>query len=88
MFRRVSDCVNEQVDKRSYYDQCHPIARPELQPLEATTAQHEMFYSTEDLSRHRHTLLQEPRGEGGTVEVLFLLHSPASLNNREKNHDA
>uniref|UniRef100_A0A674NSA9 V-ets avian erythroblastosis virus E26 oncogene homolog 2 n=1 Tax=Takifugu rubripes TaxID=31033 RepID=A0A674NSA9_TAKRU len=27
-------CVNEQSDKHSYYDLCHPIARPELQPLE------------------------------------------------------
>uniref|UniRef100_A0A674PES9 Uncharacterized protein n=1 Tax=Takifugu rubripes TaxID=31033 RepID=A0A674PES9_TAKRU len=81
---RFQHCVNEQSDKHSYYDLCHPIARPELQPLEATTAQHEMFYSTEDLSRNRHTLLQEPRREGGTVEVLFPLHSPSSLNNREK----
>lgn len=87
MFHCVSDCVNEQSDKHSYYDPCHPIARPELQPLEGTAAQHEMFYSTDDLNRNRHTLLQEPRGEGGTVEVLFLIHSPSSLNNREKNHD-
>lgn len=84
VFHCVSECVNEQSDKHSYYDPCHHIARPELQPLEATTAQHEMFYSTEELSRNQHTLLQEPRGEGGTVEVLFLLNTPSSLNKRGK----
>ncbi|TNM93469.1 hypothetical protein fugu_001645 [Takifugu bimaculatus] len=72
---RFQHCVNEQSDKHSYYDLCHPIARPELQPLEATTAQHEMFYSTEDLSRNRHTLLQEPRREGGTRQETDIPHS-------------
>uniref|UniRef100_A0A674PS08 V-ets avian erythroblastosis virus E26 oncogene homolog 2 n=1 Tax=Takifugu rubripes TaxID=31033 RepID=A0A674PS08_TAKRU len=75
----ISDCTAGEILWEHLEDM-----RKELQPLEATTAQHEMFYSTEDLSRNRHTLLQEPRREGGTVEVLFPLHSPSSLNNREK----
>lgn len=73
MLRCFSDCVNEQSDKHSYYDQCHPVARPDLQPLEGATVQQEMYYAAEDLGSNRNavTLLQETGGVGGT----FLLHS-------------
>lgn len=73
MLRCFSDCVNEQSDKHSYYDEGHPVARPDLQPLESAIEQQEMYYGTEDLGSNRSTvaLLQETRGAGGTVWVPF-----------------
>lgn len=63
-----SDCVHEQSDRYSYYDQRHPIAI-NLQPLESTTTQQEMYFPTEDVGSNRNTftLLQEARGVEGTA---------------------